>query len=179
MGKKILIITSFIILLTSIGFLVFSAKGEEPYFNQVELSQNNSIANSLSIAYYDTILSVGLDRAGLSGLFVVIYPLSDAAKDNFKNSELKAHVRHANETFYIFIDELDREEAIKVISHEIIHIEQYHSGRLDYYDNKIFWQNGEYELDRMEYDDRPWEIEAFMREGELSSGISKVLIQKN
>lgn len=178
MKKTVLIVTSIILILALI-FLVFKSKSQEQYFNQVTLSQYNIIGNTLPITFYDTILSVGLDEASLSGLFVTIYPLSDAAKDNFQNSQLKAHVRYANGAFYLFIDELDRQEAIKVIAHEIIHIEQYLSKKLIYQDGKIYWDNEEYQLDNIDYDIRPWENDAFNREGPLSSKISNILVKKN
>lgn len=177
--KKIVLIVTSIIMIIGLVFLVFKSKSEEQYFNQVTLSQYNVIGNSLPINYYDTIVSVGLDQVSLSGLFITIYPLSDAAKDNFQNSQLKAHVRYANGAFYLFLDELDRQEAIKVISHEIIHIEQYLSKRLIYEDGVIYWENRQYELNNIDYETRPWENEAFMREGPLASKISNILIKKN
>lgn len=177
MKKTLLIVTSIVFMIVLI-FLVFKSKSEEQYFNQVNLTQYNLIGNSLPLNFYDTILSVGLDEASISGLFITIYPLSDAAKDNFQNSQLKAHVRYANGTFYLFIDELDRQEAIKVIAHEIIHIEQYLSKRLIYEDGVIYWDNRQYELNNIDYETRPWENDAFMREGPLASKISNILIKK-
>lgn len=177
--KKIILIVTSIILIITLVFLVFRTKNDEPYFNQVNLSQYNIIGNSTPFTFYDTILSVGLDEVGLSGVVVTIYPLSDAAKDNSKISELKAHVRFVNGMFYLFIDELNKQEAIRVISHEIIHIEQYFSKRLIYEDGKIFWENNEYQLDNIDYEVRPWENEAFKKEGPLTSKVSNVLIKKN
>lgn len=177
--KKIILIVTSIILIITLVFLVFKTKNDEPYFNQVNLSQYNIIGNSTPLTYYDTILSVGLSEVGISGIIITIYPLSDAAKDNSQISELKAHVRYANGVFYLFIDELNKQEAIRVISHEVIHIEQYLSKRLVYEDGRVFWEGEEYQLNNVEYEVRPWENDAFMKDGPLSSKVSNILIKKN
>jgi hypothetical protein len=64
-----------------------------------------------------------------------------------------------------------------VLSHEIVHVHQYYSGRLIFDDNKITWMGDEYKLDGLPYDSRPWENEAFFLESELKSRIIKKLCQ--
>lgn len=147
---------------------------EKP-FNQIELSNNNQIENNTAITFIDTIASVGLDELGLKGIKLLIYPLTDAAKDNF-NGELKAHIRYFEGTYYLFIDEMSREKSITVVSHELIHITQYHSGVLDYLgDGNILWQGDLYSVKEIEYEGRPWETDAYARESELSTKVSGIL----
>lgn len=149
---------------------------KESYFNRVELSENNLITNNEMRTFYDTILSVGLDESGIKGATVVISQLTDGAKNQFPSGELRAHVRFFNGIFYLFIDDFDRNEAIEVISHEIIHIEQYLSESLIYTEDNLLWNGQEYDLENLEYDERPWERDAFNRGGFLGQKIEKILI---
>lgn len=177
MKKKILIIIGVVLLISLV--VVFSlnlSAQENRYFNQVDLleSYGNTITNNQLPSYYDTILSVGLSSQGVMGTYVVIGQLSDAAKEQF-DGELKAHVRFYNGVHYLFINEMDRVDAIKVISHEIIHIYQYNSGQLFYENGEITWNYEKYDLSELEYDNRPWEKDAFDKETDLSNKILQIL----
>jgi len=175
MKRKILVIL--IACLMAVGlFLVISVSAkEEEYFNQVELSDNNFITNSNGVAFYDTILSVGLDEAGISGVNIVVSELSDRAKEQFSSGELKAHVRYFNGTFYLFLDKYNRNESIEIISHEIIHMGQYNTGQLIYENSELYWEGQRYDLENLDYENRPWERDAFSKESDLSSKIYNVL----
>lgn len=177
MGRKsIAIIISIALAAFIILFLTMKASArEEEYFNQVELSDNNFITNSNGIAFYDTIISVGLDNAGISGVNVVVSELSNSAKEQFTSGELKAHVRYFNGTFYLFLDKYGRKEAMDVISHEIIHMVQYTTGQLIYENGVLYWEGLIYDLENLDYENRPWERDAFSRESDLSLKVYNTL----
>jgi hypothetical protein len=176
MKKTIILISVSVILIISTIFFVLKVSAEDRYFNKVNLTTTNGnlINNNVFPTYYDTILSVGLEEEGIIGSFVVVSQLSDAAKEQF-NGELKAHVRFFDGVYYLYTDHMDREEAIRVISHEIIHIHQYNSGQLIYENGEVTWENKTYDLNSVDYDYRPWEKDAFNRENELNNKILKIL----
>ena len=175
MKNKILIIGSVLLALTLLVVFSFNNSDTEgEHFKEISLSENNSVINKELPAYYDTIISVGLDAAGISGVYVVVGQLTDAAKEQF-NGELKAHIRFYNGVYYLFTNEMDKAEAIRVISHELIHINQYNTGQLIYDDGEITWNGEKYDLSTLDYDYRPWEKDAFDREGDLSNKISELL----
>lgn len=148
---------------------------EKP-FNQIELSNNNEIENNTAITFIDTIASVGLDELGLKGIKLLIYPLTETSKDNFTGGELKAHIRYHQGIYYLFIDEMSREKSITVVSHELIHITQYHTGTLDYIGaGNVLWQGELYSVEQLEYETRPWETDAYAKESELSTKLSGIL----
>lgn len=160
------------IIVTAILSLVSDDK--EEYFKPVELSGNNTVVNTLNrLQYYDTILSVGMDAAGLNGITVVIDDMSTAAQNQF-NGELKAHIRFFNGIYYLFVGALDRGEAIQVIAHEIVHIQQYNSGELVYENEEIKWQGEVYTLET-EYERRPWERDAYDKQSAVEANILNVL----
>ncbi len=174
--KTLVILVLSVLLVGFISFLLINTPvREEGYFNQVELSDNNFVTNSEPNTFYDTIISVRLDEAGISGINVVVSELSFGAKENFDYGELKAHVRYFNGTYYLFLDKYDRREAIDIISHEIIHISQYNTGQLSYENGVLYWEGKFYDLENLDYDNRPWERDAFSRESVLASKVSKKL----
>jgi hypothetical protein len=174
--KTLIILVLSVLLVGLISFLLINTSvREEDYFNQVELSDNNFITNTEVNAFYDTIISVGLDEAGISGVNVVVSELSNGAKEKFDYGELKAHVRYFNGTYYLFLDKYGRRESIEIISHEIIHISQYNTGQLIYENGELYWEGEFYDLETLDYDNRPWERDAFSGESNLSSKILKKL----
>lgn len=177
--NKLIILLSVILVLSTILFFSIKVSAEEEYFNKVELSENNFITNNIGYEFYDTIISVGLDEAGIKGVNLVVSELTSSAKDQFDSRELKAHVRYFNGTFYLFVDKYGRKEAIEVLSHEIIHISQYNSGQLIYENGELFWENEKYDLENLDYEIRPWERDAFSNQGKLYSKVYDILYNEN
>jgi len=70
--------------------------------------------------------------------------------------------------FTIRIDvSLPLEEMISTILHEMVHVYQYVSGKLKYkWVHEVVFEKRVYHWD-MDYDSRPWEIEAHQKEKEL------------
>lgn len=157
-----------LIILTILYFLIFRTTFVDKPFNQIQLTENNFIYNEKFPTYYDTILMVAMDEAELAGFNVIVRELSGTAKSQF-DGELKAHIRYENDDFYIFTGMMNRNEAIEVLSHEVIHMLQYRSGNLIYSNGKITWMGEVLDLNSKEYEQRPWEIEAFQQQTKLIS----------
>lgn len=177
-NKKIILLLLLLFLaLVFVGFYYINNNdGGDDYFNNITLSENNLIVNNAQPKYIDTILSVGLDQAGLAGVTVVVNEMSDGAENMIPDYELKAHIREWGGVFYLFIGSVSKSEAIKVLSHEIIHIHQYYSDELKYFDGKVYWKGDEYDLNDVNYDKRPWEEDAFDRERPLSNAVGAILL---
>lgn len=179
MKNNIWKILGVILLIALILILILTTKKEDNSFNQIELSDRNTITNTVNPSYYDTILSVGMDHMDISGYSVLVNKLSDNTKSQF-DGDLRAHIRYVNPNFYLFIDDMDRRDAIDVISHEIIHMQQYISGDLIYNkDGNVNWKGDVIDLKSSEYDKRPWESDAFSRQRKLSDSIEKILLKNN
>ena len=174
MKKNIVKIILGLLILAILYFLLFKTNSEERPFNQIQLTENNYIYNEKFPTYYDTILIVAMDEAELSGFNVILRELTDGAKSQF-DGELKAHIRYENDDFYIFTGMMDRKEAIEVLSHEVIHMLQYRSGNLSYANGKVTWMGEVLDLDSKEYEQRPWENEAFQQQTKLISLVEGLL----
>jgi hypothetical protein len=177
MKKNIIKIVIGVILLVVFVLLISRLKVEDKPFNNVILSENNIIVNNTHPTYYDTILSVAMDEMGITGQRVVVNKLTDGAKSSFDGT-LKAHVRYHEGVFYIFSDDLDRKESIEVLCHEVIHIQQYVNNILSFEDGFVFWLGEPIDLNSREYEQRPWEIDAFNREGDLIKLVENILYSK-
>lgn len=174
MKKNLLIILSVIIIILLILFIIKPNFVEKP-FKSVDLSENNQIWNRTNKSYYDTIMSVGLDELKISGISVIILDMTEESKKQF-NGELKAHVRFYNNTYYLFIGDENRSNSIDIISHEIIHINQYHTNQLIFDGtNIVTWDGEPFGIDDVEYDLRPWEKDAFQKQHDLSDRINYIL----
>jgi hypothetical protein len=171
--KKILGISAIAVLsIVLVSYLIMNE--EDKPFNQITIEYNNSVFNNNLPPYYDTILYTGLNAAGIVGITLTVDKLSDVARNQF-DGELKAHIRYFNNMYYLFIDNYDRQEAIEVIAHELIHIQQYNSGDLIYYDGKVWWKGEEFDLSNIEYTKRPWEDDAFANQSQMISTIENIL----
>jgi len=162
-----------ILIITLISYAIISNTEDKPY-NQVLLSLDNSVLNNDLPSYYDTVLYVGLEVAGLKGVTVTVNKLSDVAKQQFEG-ELKAHIRYHSGIYYLFIDEYDRRDVIEVIAHELIHIQQYYNNDLIFYEGSVFWKGEEFNLANTEYQKRPWEDEAFANQSQIANAIENIL----
>ena len=157
-----------LIILAILYFLISRINTGDKPFNQIQLTENNFIYNEKFPTYYDTILMVAMDEAELAGFNVILKELSDKAKSQFEG-DLRAHIRYENDDFYIFTNIMDRNESIEVLSHEVIHMLQYRSGNLSYSKGNVTWMGEVLDLNSKEYEQRPWEVEAFQKQTKLIS----------
>lgn len=174
MKNNIVKIVVGVVLLIILLFLIFKINSTDKPFNQIQLTENNFIYNEKFPSYYDTILIVAMDEAELAGYNVIVRELSSTAKSQF-DGDLKAHIRYENDDFYIFTGKMNRNEAIEVLSHEVIHMLQYRSGNLIYSNGKITWMGEVLELNSKEYEQRPWEVEAFQKQSQLMGMVKESL----
>lgn len=169
----------FVIFLLSLILLsIYFAKKEVP-FNIIELSNKNFVSNRGSRTYLDTIVQVGLDKLGIEGEVVMV-------KEQFQERDLgdefesEAYIIYQQGQSIIFIrPNVNRLKAIEIISHELIHLEQYRTDRLQILKGGyVCWENDTIDITITPYDKRPWEDEAFNYGPLLEEDIKKVLYNK-
>lgn len=181
MKKKIIISLIIIIIIGLISLLIIklSVKQPEKYFGVIKLNDVNYVRNNTNKNYYDTIIKVGLDELKLGGISMLVSPLSESTKSALgDNYELKAHIRESGGGYVLFIDDVSRKESIEIISHELIHLNQYYDKELVYRNGIIFWENKVFVLNDIGYGERPWETDAFNKGFKLSNKIKSVLYPK-
>lgn len=158
-------------------------KTNEPYQSE-PLQKTNFIINNTNQKYLDTTLMVALNAATIHGKTIMIEDMTPELVAKFRDNggvHLSAAVIGDPEgkQFILFVDKFTHRSAIRVISHEVVHIMQYSSGRLKVIPNLgIIWEKDTISFDllyNINYRDRPWEMEAFDNESELASRVEKLL----
>jgi hypothetical protein len=168
----------FLILLLIFGIYKLSTIKEKT-FKLVNIEKHNFVQNKTDKSYLDSIVHVGMNELGISVIYIIIKPLTKEAKQQFSNDiQLKAHIKGLGKQYVIWVDDMDRSETILVFSHELIHLRQYYNGELVVSNDSIKWKDQIIpvsELSTIDYNVRPWEIEAFQEQKYLDIDIRKVL----
>ena len=173
-NRNILIIV-LVIFLAIITAIVLTSK--EKTFNVIELGKENAVLNRTQKNYLDTIVSVGLNELGISGITVLIDPLNKELTTG--EYEIQAHIIGTQNQFIIFTEMFSREKSIEVMSHELIHLQQYNSGRLVKTNGGVIWEGYHiHSIGDIPYLARPWELEAFVLGENLKKSLNIILIKK-
>lgn len=147
----------------------------ETKFNVVTLSEYNHVNNRTDKTYIDTIIKVGLDELKLKNVFILVSTQTEEQRNSFsKDLELKAHITEINGFYFLYLGDISRNEAIRVVAHELIHLKQYKIGKLKVEGKSVFWLGKLFDMS-VEYSQRPWEIEAYEQENELKNKIEDIL----
>ena len=178
--KKNTIITILIVLVAIGLFFLLRNANRIQYYNKVTLSGDNYIINLGEDKYADTIVSVGLSQLGVKDCSVTIEEMPQKVKDMFYSQNqmnLQATVFGDNDMYDILTSDLNRSEAILILSHELIHLKQYRDERLEYIDDGfVRFDNKVYKVTEIPYNDRPWEKEAFIKQYDLANKVHNILI---
>ena len=151
-----------VFLLLLVALAIFLSIKPEKTFNVIELSNKNLVSNRGSKTYLDTIVQVGLDQMGIEGETVIVKE-QPVARDLGDEFESEAYIIYQKGQSIIFITpRINRMSAIEIISHELIHLEQYRKDRLQILKGGyVCWENDTIDITTTPYDKRPWEDEAF------------------
>jgi hypothetical protein len=183
--KKAIILILAVILIVILA-LYHSYKAPPNYYSKVNLSTKNTVINKSSNVFIDTTVSVGLQKLGAFDCFVEIKNMTDNIQGTFNSGEdgqidLSAAIIGSDVNYTIYIDpSLNRTDAINIIAHELIHLQQYYYDNLKVLDplnGIVLWFGEKIDISKFPYDKRPWEIDAFQRQGDLASDMRKDLFQ--
>lgn len=180
MKNTIIKYTGIILLILLIIFGIYKlSTTKERTFKLVYFEKHNFIQNKTDKPYLDSIIHVGINELGINGTYIIIRPLTEETKKQFSSEmNLKAHIKGLGKQYVIWIDDMGRDETITVLSHELIHLRQYYNGKLVVSNESIKWNDQIIpvnELSTIDYNARPWEIEAFQEQRYLNIDIRKVL----
>jgi hypothetical protein len=177
MKKTITMVIIILILGVIIYFLTKESKVE--YFNRVDLPETNTVYNTSDYKFMDTIVAIGLEELNIKDKTVTIRNMPSyvgESFDNQNNMELEASIVGLGDTYVIYVTNMDRNGAMKILSHELIHLEQYDSKRLILVSSGLVtWEGKEVSVSDNPYNQRPWEKEAFNRQDDLRKRIEKIL----
>lgn len=177
-GKITKLILGISICLTVFYFL---SKPKEVNYSK-PITHFNDIQNISRNQYWEDLVRISLDELKIEGITVKIIPMESFIQIYYlmtKNMILKAFVVQESPTVYsVYIAPTSNKESIRLtISHEIIHIHQYVVGTLkkvsDDESSIRLWKGHQYDIDEIDYEDIPWEIDARSRSYTLSYVLKK------
>ena len=174
--NTVLIVLAIII----VGILILLLTKKETTFRTYTSLNNNYIQNFVqSKTYLDTIVMVGLDRLGINGYSVHIRPHQGTIKIDDEYSTEAFILGNEYQSAIYTKESLNRYTAIKILAHELIHLEQYRSGKIKRVGTKGVEWDGELieDITTIPYNEREWEKEAFDKGRELEKEIRKELIE--
>lgn len=185
MNKKSIIISLGIILALVLLVLLIVYNSKPVNYAVVDLPTDNFIDNQSSKPHLDTVVAIGMEELGISGCSVRIRDMNEQLRNNPGASglELGAAIFGSGNSYLIYVDpSIDKREVITVMSHELIHLRQYFSEDLMVINGSagiVKWKGEEMNVLNLEYNLRPWEVEAFAEQGDLSSSISDILLPRD
>lgn len=183
MKKTIFILASILLLGALIWWVAQTPDPKPTTYKQVVLSERNLIWSTTEWTYLDTVVSVGMDELGISGMEVLIQPMDERIKSRFEEGsddiQLKAYVSQWLRGYVISVDaDLGKDAAIDIMSHELIHLVQYEDSSLVVGDGtEVIWLGAKYDVLHLPYDERPWERAAFRKQTELAGKIRAKILE--
>lgn len=147
---------------------------KEVRFNTYEFGNDNYVTNHHTVKYLDTITHVALDVMGIKNVAIRL-DCQEKPLDLGEDMETAAFIIVRDRQAVIFLEKnLGRYEAITIIAHELVHLQQRIEGRL-ITSGVLIWEGEQWDSNTP-YTERPWEQEAFNREIDISKQIKEILI---
>jgi hypothetical protein len=164
-----------------IGLIIYFVTRKEKEFNTLSFPITNVVMNKTSQNYLTSIINAGLHELNIDSVYIIVLPMPSSLKENGLGDstfELLATLVGNKTQFTLYVNEMNRLEAINVISHELIHLNQYHSGRLIKREgiNSVIWDGNIYDVTKISYLDRLWEKDAFSKDKDLGNKIRNLLL---
>jgi hypothetical protein len=143
-----------------------------------EIKKCNQLINHIDDNYVENIIYLGLDELKIDSITINLYNLPENLKYlKLNNQTIVVNALVVNnfyKNYSIFINNnSDKNNIIKYMSHELIHVKQFETNRLVVYNNQnlIRFDNYIYDTSNLNYNNRPWEIEAISKQDELKNKI--------
>lgn len=168
--KKTLKIIGIILLAILLLFGIYKliTYKEAPFDSEIKFDNANLIFNATTNKFLDTIVYVGTNILDVKELVITIKPLTNStAPSNMDGYDLNAKIVNKDNMYNIYIKDFGKISSIKTISHELIHLKQYYTGKFSLIDNLVTWEGKPFSLVNLKYAEYPWEIEAFAEQVEL------------
>ena len=166
MSSKVKLILGVILGLIIGIILYFTFTYDEKYFNEVELPKTPYVVNNSNMSYMDTIVAVGIQQLELKPVSVMIKNMTNETRPpNIEGNITEAYIIGDPKLgqYLIFVSNMNREKAIKILAHELVHLKQYETGKIVMNEERstLTWNGKTYTVDNLPlYENRGWELEA-------------------
>lgn len=181
--KKIwyILIIVFIILIIGVVFSILRQKKQDTRsFKKVDFPKTILVQNGTEYNRADTIILVLADKIfNLDTLDIKVFHLPEIINEG--EMEYYAIVQKLPFGQHQYLILLKRDMSLSKIkvtlSHEFVHIKQYEKGELIMDFNYAMWKGEKIVFKDVEYEKRPFEIEAFQTQGKITKELNKELYE--
>lgn len=168
-----------ILFVSFISVVIFFITKKEESFKIVKLPDNHSlIYNDTKTHYLDSIVLFGLHKLNIDSVNIVIKSLQNESVSNDNRNVYGKLIKNDKIYGLYLISDLSRKDYINIISHELIHLQQYQTNKLIVEKDSIQWESFKNSTNNwmlINYNNRPWELEAFENQDSLINYITKTL----
>ncbi len=168
--SALILVPFFLLIVLLILWSTFSSPLE--FKKDLEVPEANIVLNYSTVEYADTLVQIGLEYLGISDVKITIVEARPHVINQINPGGITRAfvVQNPTDIISIYIDpSLSKERFIRIIAHELIHIQQIYEGRLKALTPILsIWEGDTVDVRTWEYINRPWEREAFSRERELA-----------
>jgi len=174
--KKLAVLGLVEILIILLLYQIYSTTQQvEVPFNKVTFNDNNKVLNRTGLTYMDTVVLAGLKELGIKNTNVLI---KEFKIQSIEDVNTEAYIEQVGSVYFIWIRKVSRQECILILSHELIHLQQYRDNKIEInnIEGYLRWKNTKMRNEEIpEYMERPWELEAFKKQGVLKNKIENIL----
>lgn len=168
------------ILIVFLSFLLISHKNN--YFNKIEFEKNNKVKNETNINYLDTIVHSGLKVLNIDTINITLRHMPFFEIDDYFNDDIDYYslITDNNNAYILYTKYMNREQYIPIISHALLHLNQYNSKRLikPVENGIMIWDGKKIYLSDYKYREYPWENEVLLRERDVADSMRMILYNK-
>lgn len=178
--KKRTWILIIVLVMGIIGLMIYLNQREKRPFDTFEFPETLYVGNFTENVKADTIAKVILhELLGYDTLVVTFYPMPGAFEES-KEIEFVAFlmkVEFSEREYIVFlVDECSIGKLKMALCHEFIHLHQFETGELETLGEYGYvWKGDTVKYSEVEYEDRPYEIEAFQKGPKLERELNKIL----
>ena len=182
MKKKTLLIVGAIIIVIIAVIFIFPTKYENKFKDVTYNKESNLFVNRTDATALDTIYHKGFEILGIKNQRFLIAELTDDNTKSIFGKSLKLTGSVSKQTDFLLIKTKlgSIKSMISIAAHELIHVQQYLSNRLEFEMalDRVRWEDDYFYLP-IKYEDVPWEKEAYKKARALEKlMIEALLIEK-
>lgn len=168
----------FVVILLIILFYIINRISRKEY-NSFSFPSTMIVKNYSNNRMSDTISMIILNKImNIDTILIEIYPIKiNIDTDDYIIDGFLIKDKFNKHNYDLFLkNDVDFKTLKIIISHEMIHLTQYESNRLDIINNDIFiWDNSVISFSDIDYMDRPYEIEAFKNTNKIYKQLNDLL----
>lgn len=152
-------------------------RNDAPY-QEIEFNETDFVTDWTTMGYMDTLVQAGLISLKIDSVSVLVRPMvQSSTQDKNGTLELLAYIKGNRKQFSLYVLKMNRRDAIEVIAHELIHLDQYRTGRLVSFGDSVEWMGSRMRVLDIPYEERGWEVEARRESPALAAKMKRMLVE--